>query len=155
MASKTFTVQSAGHTGFTVSSLSKALTFWHDLLGIPIEYQTTEDSGPGPNVVGVPNAIINIALLSLSGGHQVELLEYTSPDDRTVYKPRPCDVGNVHLAINVKNCENLMAEAKKIGWNPVADEPIKKKRHDGHMWSLIYLHGPDGETVELLEKHED
>ena len=154
MDSKNFVVSGAAHTGFTVTSLSAALTFWHDLLGLPVVHRRKLDLGPEPNPVGVPYAKMEVALLSLPGGHQVELLEYSSPDDRTAMKPRPCDVGNVHLALNVTNSQGLIAQARHLGWVPAADEPIRVTRGDGTAWSICYLRGPDGATVELLEKVE-
>jgi hypothetical protein len=114
MATNDFSVQSANHTGFTVASLDSALAFWHGLLRLPIIGRRQLDLGAEPNAVGVANAKMELALLALPGGHNVELLEYTSPDGDAV-KPRPCDVGHIHLAINVKNCAALIAETKKIG----------------------------------------
>ena len=150
MAQEDFTINSAAHTGFTVASLAAALKFWHDLLGLPILHRRTLDLGPGQNPVGVANAKMEVALLSLPGGHQVELLEYTSPEDRTAMKPRPCDVGNVHLALNVRNSATLIAEAKKLGWEPAAEEPVRITRGDGTAWTVCYIRGPDGVTVELM-----
>ena len=152
MSSDTFTVQSANHTGFTVSSLESALAFWHGLLGLPIIGRRQLDLGPEPNAVGVENAKMEIALISLPGGHNVELLEYTSPEYRTAAMARPCDVGNVHLAINVQNPAALMVAAKKLGWSAAASEPVKIKRQDGQIWSICYIRSPDGITVELMEK---
>ena len=154
MSSKEFNVQTANHTGFTVSSLDSALAFWHGLLGLPIIARRQLDLGPEPNVVGVENAKMEIALISLPGGHNVELLEYTSPEDRTATSVRPCDVGNVHLAINVTNPAGLMIAAKKLGWTSSVSEPVKIKRQDGQVWRICYIRSPDGMTVELMEKQE-
>jgi catechol 2,3-dioxygenase-like lactoylglutathione lyase family enzyme len=154
MATNDFSVQSANHTGFTVASLDSALAFWHGLLGLPIIGRRQLDLGAEPNAVGVANAKMELALLALPGGHNVELLEYTSPDGRNAVQPRPCDVGHIHLAINVKNCAGLITEAKKIGWTPAANEPVQIKRHDGQVWNICYIRSPEGQTVELMEKME-
>ena len=152
MSSNTFSVQSANHTGFTVASLDSALKFWHDLLGLEIIGRRQLDLGPEPNVVGVANAKMELALLAIPGGHNVELLQYTSPDGRSAVSPRPCDVGHIHLAINVKNCGGLMAAARDIGWVPASSEPVQIKRHDGQVWNICYIRSPEGQTVELMER---
>lgn len=155
MAPREFAVQSANHTGFTVTSLDKALAFWHDLLGLPILYRKELDLGPMPNAVGLPNAKIDAAVVSLDGGHRVELLEYKAPSDRATMMPKPCDVGSVHLAINVTNSTALIAAASELGWAPVADEPQRRKLGDGSTRDVLYIRSEDGVTVELMEKIED
>lgn len=155
MASREFTVQSANHTGFTVTSLDKALAFWHDLLGLPVLYRKELEMGPLHNAVGLANAKINAAVVSLDGGHRVELLEYTTPGDGTTLIPRPCDVGSVHLAINVTKSRNLIAAAKELGWTPAADEPQRRKMGDGSTRDVVYIRSEDGVTVELMEIIED
>ena len=154
MPSANFTIHSAGHTSFTVASLSSALAFWHDLLGLPILYPRHIELGLEPNSIGIHHAEADIALLSLPGDHQVELLEYTSPNDRAVMKPRPCDVGNVHLALDVTSSDVLIEEVTKLGWIPAVSEPVRMKRGDGSLWSICYIRGPDGMTVELMEELE-
>lgn len=154
MSSNPFKIHRAAHTGFTVSSLSASLAFWHDLLGLPIVYRRSLDMGPEPNTIGVANAKVNAVLLELPGGHQVELLEYSSPDDRVEMKPRPCDVGNVHLAISVTGSKEIIKEAEKLGWVPAAAEPPRMQRGDGTWWGIVYLRSPEGVSVELLEKLE-
>lgn len=153
MPARTYEIQGAGHTGFTVSSMIGALKFWEDLLGSEVLYRRQLTLGPTPNTIGVADARINVALLAIPGGHQVELLEYLSPDGRQTFAPRPCDVGNVHLALNVKNLPAIIEAAEKIGWTSSMREPKKMQRGDGTLWSICYLQGPDGETVEMMEKH--
>lgn len=154
MSSTNFSVQSANHTGFTVASLDSALVFWHGLLGLEIIGRRQLDLGPEPNAVGVANAKMELALLAIPGGHNVELLQYTSPDGRGAVNPRPCDVGHIHLAINVKNCKGLITAAKEIGWTPASSEPIQIKRHDGQVWNICYVRSPEGQTVELMERKD-
>lgn len=152
MTSETFAVQSANHTGFTVASLDSALKFLNELLGLPIVARREVDFGSGPNPVGIPNTKLDVALLSLSDGLNIELLQYLSPEDRAEMKARPCDVGHVHLAINVKNIKVLVAEAEKIGWTAAASEPVRIPRGGGVEWDVVYIRSPDGQTVELMEE---
>ena len=98
-----FRIKSIDHTGFTVSSLDNSLKFWVDVLGFKHLYTWTFDRGPFiEQLVGVPGAGMRLAMVE-GPGHMIELLEYTSPDDRQIFKPRSSDVGSVHLAFYVEN----------------------------------------------------
>jgi len=93
-----FCVNRIDHTGFTVSSLEDSLAFWVDALGFKHLYTWTFETAPFiEEMVGVPGAALRLAMVE-GPGHRIELLEYTSPNDRQLYKPRSCDVGSVHLA---------------------------------------------------------
>ena len=80
---ETFRIKSIDHTGFTVSSLDDSLKFWVDVLGFKHLYTWTFERGPFiEQLVGVPGASMRLAMVE-GPGHMIELLEYTSPDDRT------------------------------------------------------------------------
>ena len=151
---KDFKVHTAAHTGITVPPLPEALEFWHDLLGLPITYQRSSlRFGDGENnIVGVPGSGANVALLAFPNGHQIEILEYTSPEDRETFAPRPCDVGNVHLAMEVEGSRALIQGAERLGWRPATSEPVRLQRGDASVWDMTYLRSPDGVTVELMER---
>lgn len=102
MASPSFTINSANHTGITVSSLSKALKFWEGLLGGKILYRNHIAMSPELNVVGVPDAVMENAMVALPDGSRVELLEYSAPADRKAYKPRGCECVN-HTKLKFKS----------------------------------------------------
>jgi catechol 2,3-dioxygenase-like lactoylglutathione lyase family enzyme len=83
-------------------------------------------------------------------GHQIELLEYRSPADRTTYRPRSCDVGSVHLGMYVDDIDALIANVKHAGWLPVGPlQCIEGGERDG--WKLVYVRDPDGVTLEFLQ----
>lgn len=131
--------------------MTKSLGFWEELLGSQVLYRNTFEMRPDFDIVGLPDAKMNTAMLSLPGGSKIELLEYTAPTNRATYKPRPCDIGSVHVALDVKGSKALIQGASKLGWVAVGD-PMEFRRRDGALWTAIYLHGPDGETVELMEQ---
>lgn len=54
----------------------------------------------------------------------------------------------------MKGSEALIEEATKLGWKAV-DRPQRIRRGDGTYWTAIYMIGPDGETIELLEKLDE
>lgn len=102
MAFRSFKINSANHTGITVSSLTEALKFWEGLLGGKILYRNHIAMSPELNVIGVPDAVMDNAMVALPDGSRIELLEYSAPADRKVYKPRGCEcVPHIRLETNI------------------------------------------------------
>jgi catechol 2,3-dioxygenase-like lactoylglutathione lyase family enzyme len=149
-----FKIISIDHTGFTVSSLDEALKFWVGVLGFKHLYTWTFDRGPFiEQLVGVPGAAMRLAMVE-GPGHRIELLEYTAPDDRKIYKPRSSDVGSVHLAFYVANIDALLARLARVGWPTVGQvQTVESGEREG--LRLIYVRGPDGITLEFLQRPED
>jgi catechol 2,3-dioxygenase-like lactoylglutathione lyase family enzyme len=149
-----FRIKSIDHTGFTVSSLDDSLKFWVDVLGFRHLYTWTFDRGPFiEQLVGVPGAGMRLAMVE-GPGHMIELLEYTSPDDRQIFKPRSSDVGSVHLAFYVENIDALLASLARVGWLTVGNiQTVESGERQG--LRLIYVRGPDGITLEFLQRPED
>jgi catechol 2,3-dioxygenase-like lactoylglutathione lyase family enzyme len=143
-------VSRVDHTGITVSSLDDALGFWVHVLGFQHLY--TWDFGNSPfieKLVGVDGAAMTLAMVE-GYGHRIELLEYRAPADREVIKPRSCDVGSVHVALYVEDMDAALARLAEARWFPVA-EPQRVEGGERDGLRLIYVRGPDGVTIELLQ----
>jgi catechol 2,3-dioxygenase-like lactoylglutathione lyase family enzyme len=154
VSGKLLGITSIDHTGFTVSSLEDSLAFWVGVLGFRHLYTWTFERGPFiEEIVGVPGAAMRLAMVE-GPGHRIELLEYSSPDDRRIYRPRSCDVGSVHVAFCVENIDALVARIASAGWLPVGD-PQTVESGDRAGLRLIYVRGPDGVTIELLQLPKD
>jgi len=149
-----FRIKSVDHTGFTVSSLDNSLKVWVGVLGFRHLYTWTFEPGAFiEQLVGVPGAGMRLAMVE-GPGHMIELLEYTSPDDRKIYKPRSSDVGSVHLAFYVENLDALLARLASVGWLTVGEvQTVESGERQGVR--LIYVRGPDGITLEFLQRPED
>lgn len=144
-------VTRADHTGFTVSSLDASLKFWVDVLGFRL---VTKSHYPPSefleNVVGVPGAELTLAMVEAPGGHLIELLEYSAPADRQLFKPRACDVGSVHLAFLIDDLDALLSRVEQAGWLKLGEpQTVRGGKRDG--LRLAYARGPDGVTVEFLQ----
>ena len=133
---------------------TNSLKFWVDVLGFRHLYTWTFDRGPFiEQLVGVPGAGMRLAMVE-GPGHMIELLEYTSPDDRQIFKPRSSDVGSVHLAFYVENIDALLARLASVGWLTVGEvQTVESGERQG--LRLIYVRGPDGITLEFLQRPED
>ncbi|MBR0695534.1 VOC family protein [Bradyrhizobium lablabi] len=146
-------IRSIDHTGLTVSSLEDSLKFWVDVMGFRHLYTWTFENAPFvEQVIGVPGAAMRLAMVE-GPGHKIELHEYTSPDDRQIYKPRPSDVGSVHLAFYVENIDALLARSASIGWLPVGKVQTVESG-DLKGLRMIYVRAPDGVTLEFLQLPE-
>ena len=149
-----FRIKSIDHTDFTVSSLDDSLKFWVGVLGFRHLYTWTFDRGPFiEQSVGVSGRR-HAARDGRGAGHMIELLEYTSPDDRQIFKPRSSDVGSVHLAFYVENIDALLARLATVGWLTVGNiQTVNPANAKGFAW--LYVRGPDGITLESLQRPED
>ena len=67
----------------------------------------------------MPGAAVRVAMVE-GPGHLIEVLEYSSPNDRQTYKPRSCDVGSVHLACYVENIDALLARVTSVAASVMA-----------------------------------
>ena len=135
------------HTGLTVSSLDEALDFWCGVLGF--ELVSRKDLGTGSlveNIVGVPGADLQIATVLAPGGHKIELLEYRAPADRTIYRPRSCDVGSAHLTFAVSDIDEMIARIEAANWQRLG---ITQTLPTGTR--AAYVRGPEGHTMELMQ----
>jgi catechol 2,3-dioxygenase-like lactoylglutathione lyase family enzyme len=149
-ASPPFRIKSTEHTGITVSSLDRALSFWIDVMGFDHLYTWDfDESSFLEELVGVNAAAARIAMVK-APGHLIELLEYRSPTDRKVMKPRSCDVGSVHVAFRVENIDALLERISAVGWNALSGvQKVESGERTG--LRLVYVRGPDGVTLEFLE----
>lgn len=144
-----FTVVATNHTGFTVSSLDRAIPMFTSLFGFVQVSREPRDPKVIEAIVGVPGADVEVAYLR-RGDHTIELLEYRAPADRGKVDARPCDAGSAHIAFTVHGIDAVIAAAKRHGLLPIAKVTINP--HGPNAGSAIaYLRDSDGLTIELIE----
>ena len=147
---RAFTLSRVDHTGITVSSLQKSLDFWVDVLGFRHLY-TWEFGNDAfiENLVDVKGASLSLAMVE-GYGHQIELLQYHSPDDRKTIEARASDAGFIHIAMYVDDLDALLERIGEAGWHPLgAPQRVEGGERDG--LRLVYVRGPDGVTLEFLQ----
>src|SRR5690349_7175664 len=103
-----FKILGSDHTGITVTNLERSLAFWRDVLGFELSHRPHQTGSLASEITGVPGAEISIAVLK-GYGHKIELLEYLAPDDRQQLRPRPCDVGSLHVAFVVDDLDAVLS----------------------------------------------
>src|SRR6185295_3620667 len=100
-------------------------------------------------ITGVPGAEISIAVLK-GYGHKIELLEYQAPFDRQHFRPRPCDVGSVHVAFLVDDLDAVLQAIAASGWK-AAGIPQTLKAGPNAGKRVVYVFDPDGTTIEFMQ----
>ena len=144
-------VVAMAHTGITVSNLDRSIAFYRDVLGFRVKSQLECEGDIYQEITGVPNAAMRIAYVE-APGHTLELLEYTSPADRTRVESRPCDPGALHIAFRVKNIDGLMEAVRKAGVEPASPYvPAFPEGHRSRGLKAVYARDPDGVVIEFTE----
>jgi catechol 2,3-dioxygenase-like lactoylglutathione lyase family enzyme len=144
-----FRILAADHTGITVVDIERSLAFWREVLGFELSHRAHQTGELAAQITGIPGAEILIAVLK-APGHKIELLEYRAPADRTHLRPRPCDVGSVHVALIVDNLDAILEKIASSGWT-AAGQPQTLTVGPNAGKKVIYVRDPDGTTIELMQ----
>ena len=142
------------HTGITVPDIEAAIRFFLDVVGC--ELITTfgpfrDDSGSFmADTLNVhPRAVIHhIALLRCGMGSNIELFQYSAPDQRDNI-PKNSDVGGHHLAFYVDDIDSAVAYLKGQGVQVLAGPlPVTEGPAAGQV--INYFMAPWGLQLELI-----
>jgi catechol 2,3-dioxygenase-like lactoylglutathione lyase family enzyme len=145
-----FSILSFNHTAFTVSDLDRIIPFFRDLLGFELASRAPRDGRLIGRMTAIEGVEVEIAYVN-GPGHRIELIQYKAPAGREVVVPRLCDAGAAHVALNVTGIEALVAASAAYGFTPVG-EIIEIDAGPNRGSRVVYLRGPDGITVEYIEK---
>ena len=135
------------HVGITVSDLERSVAFYRDALGFtPAE--TSEGSGEEiSRALGLENVRVRLATV-VRNDCLLELIEFASPEG-SKKAPRPCDLGCMHIALEVDDIhrmyETLSARGVKCNTPP-------QRNPESLSWAWwFYLSDPDGVPIELVQ----
>jgi catechol 2,3-dioxygenase-like lactoylglutathione lyase family enzyme len=146
--------RSVHHVAYTVPNLSQAVDFFVDVLGAELLYRI----GPVEDPTGDwmtrqlnvhPRASTHIAMLRLGPVTNLELFEYSAPEQRREL-PRNSDWGGHHLAIHVENVDAAVDYLRSVPGVKVLGEPqtITEGPIAGDRW--VYFVTPWGMQLEVL-----
>jgi catechol 2,3-dioxygenase-like lactoylglutathione lyase family enzyme len=145
-----FRIVAADHTGITVSDIERSLIFWRDVLGFELSHRAHQKGELAEQITGVIGAEIWIAVVK-APGHKIELLEYRAPESRKQQnKLRPCDLGSVHIALTVKDLDDLLETIAASGWKAAGKPQILTVGPNAGK-RVIYVRDPDGTTIEFMQ----
>jgi methylmalonyl-CoA/ethylmalonyl-CoA epimerase len=123
------------HVGIAVPSITTALAFYRDVLGLE---PASRDTADGATIVG-------LAL----GDVQVELLEPrdpTGPVAKFLAKGGP---GIHHICYRVADLDQALDRCRAAGYRLVDEQP--RRGADGHRIAFVHPHATAGILVELTE----
>jgi len=146
--------RSVHHIAYTVPDLAQAVDFFVTVLGAELLYKI----GPVEDKTGDwmvrklnvhPRASTHIAMLRLGPVTNLELFEYTAPEQNHVL-PRNSDWGGHHLAFYVDDVDAAVAYLKSVPGVRVLGEPetITEGPIAGDRW--VYFLSPWGLQLEVL-----
>ena len=139
------------HTGITVKDLDKSIAFYRDILGMELKKVEPERASRGEKL-GVPGAVIQLAVLEYAEGCSVELIQYKIPPPPGEYAPPINMPGSVHIAFKVDNIEEMIQKMESLGVSFVGG-PQYCSIDEGPLagWKWIYFKDPDGTNLEFIE----
>ena len=147
-------IRGLDHIGVTVPDIEQAVGFFQDVLGCQEAFRFgpfMDDKGTFmQDLVNVnPRAVIKqIVMVRCGQGSNIELFQYSSPDQKTE-EPRNSDYGGHHLAFYVKDIKAAVDKAKANGLKTfMGPFPIKEGPAAGQ--SITYVLAPWGMQLELI-----
>ncbi|HUJ67989.1 MAG TPA: VOC family protein [Syntrophorhabdales bacterium] len=144
-------IESTEHFSFTVSSLEETLHFFCDLLGLKATPITDVENEDVRKIIGMPGASLRISLVEIPDTKKIELIEYVKPKGKTI-DLNTSNPGVAHIAFSVSNIEQMYEDLSKKGVKFV-NPPLWAVSNDGKgRWAVCYLRGPDGITLEMIER---
>ncbi|GAA1980746.1 hypothetical protein GCM10009799_02300 [Nocardiopsis rhodophaea] len=120
------TARNVDHVAYTVPDLDAAVAFFSDHLAADLLYTLDSVSDPEGDWMAVqlgvhPRAEARIALLRLGPTLNLELFQYSTPDQETT-APRITDVGGHRLGIDVSDLDAAVAYMRDVPGVVVRDE---------------------------------
>lgn len=126
------------HLGIAVNSISEGEKLWTDVLGLPLEETET-----------VEEQKVTTAFFPV-GESLVELLESTSPDGPIAKYLDKKGQGIQHIAFQVEDIEEALAELKEKGVKLIDQTP--RKGAGGTLIAFLHPKATMGVLVELCQK---
>jgi catechol 2,3-dioxygenase-like lactoylglutathione lyase family enzyme len=144
-------IKATEHFSFTVSNLDKSLHFFCDLLGLKATPVVEVEDEDVQKIIGVPGAKLRISMVRIPDNQKIELIEYVKPRGKKL-DIKVCNTGAAHIAFQVDNVQRMYDNLSAKGLE-FAHAPIWAPDSEGKgRWGVCYLKGPDGITIELIER---
>ena len=144
-------IKSAEHFSFTVSDMEATLHFFCDLLGLTATPIMDVESDDVRRIIGMPDAHLRISLVRLPDEKNIELIEYVRPRGKKI-DLNTSNAGVAHIAFLVDGIDKLYEDLSTRGVDFVSP-PVWAPGNDGKgRWAVCYLRGPDGITLEFIER---
>lgn len=138
------------HSGFIVRDIEKAIDFYTNVLGFQLETRTERHGAFIDQVLGFTGAHIKGAFVTLGEGHQLELIQYLSPESKEIRINRN-DLGAAHIAFYVEDIDKFYNDKSAQGLSPI-NQPAEHRDDNGTLIrKVMYAQDPDGNWLEFVE----
>ena len=140
-------VKRVHHTGVSVADIERSLTFYRDLLGLEVTFDSDVRNHEGLEaVVAMHEVRGRVVWLGAGDGTMIELWQYDHPEGRPLpIDYCPADRGVTHYALEVEDVHEVHRRIVEAGYTANADP------QDLDLHLTTYVKGPDGEIIEILE----
>jgi lactoylglutathione lyase len=140
------------HAGVTVRDLERSIAFYERFVGAQVLWRRAKiESEYVRGVVGLSDACMSAALLHLPDGGALELVQYDHPKGEFV-RPRPCDIGGVHLAFVVGDVASLYERLAAAGVEITSTPECLRGEGRAGGFRFLQARDPDGALLEFMEK---
>ena len=154
------------HVAFVVKNLDREIEFYRDVLGLELILRRIWDEEYARKMVGIPDAVLDIALLKLpgtegspldnngslipgKGDSMLELIEYLHPKGNPVNES-PNTPGNAHIAFLVDNMDEIVARVRAANVDFIGG-PLEVAAGPNLGRKVAYLRDPDGIIVQFMQ----
>ena len=138
------------HTGFVVRDIEQSVQFYSEVLGMRIAGRTERQGEFVEQVLAFPGAHIKGGFVDMGEGHQLELIQYLSPQSGPGGTNRN-DLGASHLAFFVEDLDQFYEETSQKGLT-YNNPPASMYDENGSLSrKACYATDPDGNWLEFVE----
>ena len=143
-------VTGVNHVGLTVTDLERSIAFYTEVLECEVVMRQEKQGGYLAAIVGYPDVDVKMAHLRLPGSElRLELFEYRSP--RSALRDlQPRNVGNAHVCFVASDLDKLYERLVERGVDTFSP-PVQVDTGANKGGVSLYLHDPDGITVEVFQ----
>ncbi|MFN8457749.1 MAG: VOC family protein [Anaerolineae bacterium] len=159
-------LRNVDHIAFAVSNLDRSLEFYRDLLGLEFILRRIWNEEYVRQMVGYPDASLDIALLKLPGEQgsplsaegllkpgqgdlMLELIEYQQPKGDALQSHLNTP-GNAHLCFMVDDLQAIYQRLRQAAVEFVS-EPVAVAAGPNKGRQAVYLRDPDGIVIQLMQ----
>jgi catechol 2,3-dioxygenase-like lactoylglutathione lyase family enzyme len=154
------TARSIDHIGYTVPDLDEAHEFFVEVLGCELLYRATPPIDESvarwmsTNLGVHPDSTMRLAKYRCGPATNVELLEYTDPDQRTEH-PANSDYGASHLCFFVEDMDAAVEYLEAVDGVEFQGDPRLAEEGPETGQTFVYFTAPWGLQLELIHTPPD
>jgi len=150
-----YAIEGLTHTGITVADLDRSLAFYRDALGLEVYIDRIANHDYLREVTAVPSEEVRIVYVRIPGSRvPLELLEHRGIE-RLPVRSRPCDPGNVHIGVQVRDIDAFHDRLVSLGYASRSGHPVDITAGPFAGARTCFFPDPDGFLVELQQPPAD